>query len=154
MKQIGKVGKANIAANKKLNKEYKSRGLFHCEIGAFFKYQGVFADCWKIRQSYCHRLDRIEYRGDMEDLGKFEETIGGCIHCHTIIDKPENAELKEKLFVALRPKDKMAKKISIKCPQKKSSKKADWMREHKCVNCGRLVSSLICSSCGEWSMKR
>jgi len=151
---MAKIGKINIAANAKLNKEYKRRNLFHCEIGAFFKYEGVFADCWKIRQSYCHRLDRIEYRGFEEALGSFQETIGGCIHCHTIIDKPENAKLKERLFIHLRPQKNMPKAAAIKCPQKKKSIKADWMKEHKCVHCGRLVSSLICSNCGEWSIKR
>ena len=146
----GKITKANIEANRELNKIYKAKGIYHCEIGAYFNYEGVFKACWRVRQGYAHKDNRIEYRGRLDDLAKFSETLSACNHCHAIIDKPENYKLKIKLYEALRG-NKMMKKI--KAPANKKPKKANWMLPHKCINCKKTVSSLLCTECGQMSVK-
>lgn len=149
---IGKIGRTNQKANRSLLKEYKSRGIFHCEIGAYFKFEGMFDRCWRVRQGYAHKDNRVEYRGRLDDLGKFEETLSSCNECHRVVDLPENAELKSKLFIKLRPQTMAQKSKNLKAPARVKTKKENWMLPHKCIHCHKTLTGLLCS-CGELSTK-
>lgn len=79
MNKIGKVGKANIAANRKLKKMFGEKGITTCEL--------AFPGClWDYMLTFCHKEKREAYRGNLERLSAFEEVVLGCQHCHAILD--------------------------------------------------------------------
>jgi hypothetical protein len=88
MKRIGKIGKANISANKKLKEIYQQKGITRCEIG----FQGCLGG---YMLSFCHKDRRDAYRSNLERLGAFEETILGCQSCHSILDDRSKTTKKE-----------------------------------------------------------
>jgi hypothetical protein len=99
MKQMGKIGKINLEANKTLKWIYNDYGITRCELG----FPGCLGD---YMLSFCHKERRDAYRGNFERLGAFDETLLGCQNCHSILDDRSKTTEKEKnaIFNKLRPK--------------------------------------------------
>ena len=97
MKKTGKIGKANIAANRKLKEIYAEKGITTCEL----RFPGCLGNQML---SFCHKERREAYRGNLERLGAFEETLLGDIHCHQILDDRSKTTEEEKnnIFKRLR----------------------------------------------------
>ena len=70
MKRIGRIGKLNIIANKRLKKEYERRQITRCEICG-----NDFGLSWH------HKKKRLYYYTH-EGLGEFSETLLLCQSCH------------------------------------------------------------------------
>jgi hypothetical protein len=133
--------KINKEANQILKAEYFIRKIFRCEV----KLEG----CWNDRQSWHHKHKRNWYKSRPELLSEYSQTIGICNHCHDILEK--DSKLTAYYFKKLRGNEmNLSKKKPIKAI-KKSSKKADWMRSHKCKHCGNILSGLWCPKCGDLS---
>ncbi len=94
IKKIGKIGKINIEANRKLKEIYEDKGITRCELG----FQGCARDNFL---SFAHRHKREWYRNKPELLSDFNQTILSCITCHEIIEISKG--LTEKVFNHLRP---------------------------------------------------
>ena len=92
MKIIGKIGKINIAANKRLKTLYEGLGVTSCEI------QLEGCDNWFLQ--FAHRHKRIWYRSQPEQLSEHKQTVLACNHCHQIIEK--DSGLTGEIFERLR----------------------------------------------------
>lgn len=91
MKRIGKIGKRNIEANKKLKEMFA--GTEYCEI----RLPGCMRT-WPLQ--FCHRHKRIYYRSCPDKLSDYKQVVVGCQACH---DKIENSrQLTEEVFLRLR----------------------------------------------------
>jgi len=88
---IGKIGRANLEANKRLKELFD--GQNYCEIGL----EGCMRT-WPLQ--FVHRHKRIWYKGDVEKLSDYNEVVIGCQVCHDKIE--HNAELTEEVFKRLR----------------------------------------------------
>lgn len=93
MKKIGKIGKRNILANKKLKQEYLRRGITTCEA----KLNGCMRD---FGLSFHHRHKRHWYRDKPELLSDFNQTILVCANCHHLLET--DRKLTEEIFNKLR----------------------------------------------------
>lgn len=93
--KLGKIGKINQAAKKKLIKLYADKDIRYCEA----KIPGV---CNGMYTTFAHRHSRIWYRNQSELLSSFKQTILICQACHTFIDRPWNEDSKKELFLRLR----------------------------------------------------
>lgn len=94
LKKIGRIGRANLEANKRLREMFG--GITRCEIG--------LKNClgnWPLQR--CHRHKRSWYKGDVEKLSDWKQVIVGCQNCHEEIE--HNAELTEEVFTKLRGKE-------------------------------------------------
>lgn len=92
IRKVGKVGRANIEANRRLKVALEGR-VDMCEIR--------LADClvtWPLQ--FCHRHKRAWYRGDVAKLSAYSQVIVGCQNCHEKIEHDE--ELTEAVFNRLR----------------------------------------------------
>ncbi|MFA5993341.1 MAG: hypothetical protein WC823_00105 [Parcubacteria group bacterium] len=92
IRKIGKIGKANLEANKLLKILYENSDIRSCEIA------GEGCENWIL--NYCHRHDREWYKGDVELLSSFNQTIIGCQKCHGKMDT--NKKEREEIFLKLR----------------------------------------------------
>jgi len=96
LNQIGKIGRANIEANKRLKNMYKEIGVNYCEI--------QLPGCQGYPLNYCHRHEREWYKGNVELLSSYNQTIIGCQgNCHRKID--QDKKLREEVFMQLRGKE-------------------------------------------------
>lgn len=93
MKQIGKIGKANIKARKKIAEIAEELNLNYCEA----RLEGCMGT-FGIAPAHKHK--RVFYKGDWEKLSDYKEWIVACQHCHEMMEK--NRELTEKVFRRLR----------------------------------------------------
>lgn len=109
LNQVGKVGKANLAANKILAQRWIDEGIDYCEIGALGEFNERF---FKLFSKGClktwllqnvHRKKRVEYGGDVKKLSDRNEVVRGCQNCHDIIEI--NKKLTEEVFEELRPQE-------------------------------------------------
>ena len=91
LKRIGKIGRANLLANKRLKELF--RDIQQCEIGL----EGCMRT-WPLQ--FCHRHRRLWYKGNVELLSDWKQVLCGCQNCHEKIDK--DSELLEKVFKRLR----------------------------------------------------
>lgn len=91
LRKIGKRGRANLNANKILNEVYADYPQV-CEL------QDEGCEGWPL--NYCHRHERDYYRGDVELLGSFNQTLIGCQKCHRKLD--DNKIKREERFMELR----------------------------------------------------
>jgi len=91
IRRVGKRGKINIQANKKLKAVYL---MFHphCEIRR--------KNCWHIFRGFAHRHKRRWYYGQEHLLARHNQTIMSCNQCHSEIEK--DAKLTEEIFQKLR----------------------------------------------------
>lgn len=93
MKRIGKQGKINIKANKKLKEIYSEQGISYCEA----QLEGCM-DTFGL--SWHHRNKRVWYYDKPELLGSFNETILVCASCHPKLEADK--ELTKQKFNYLR----------------------------------------------------
>jgi len=96
LKRIGKVGEANLKANRILARRWKELGVEACEIG--------LPGCtitWPLQN--VHRHKRYWYHGDYRLLSSYWQVVRGCQHCHETIENDEN--LTEEVFNRLRGED-------------------------------------------------
>jgi hypothetical protein len=94
MLKIGKIGRANQIARRKIAQIAEEKGLDRCEkCGSTF---GV---------APAHKFPRVYYKGNVELLSDFKQWIALCINCHTVLDDRSKTteESKNKLFDILRP---------------------------------------------------
>lgn len=98
MKQIGKIGMANIKANKRIDQYFQDNDITVCEIR--------FPGCqWNYLLTRCHKEKRENYRGDLEMLGDPSQVILACVHCHSILDDRSKTtkEQSDAIFKRQRP---------------------------------------------------
>lgn len=93
--KLGKIGKINQIAKRKLIKLYRNKGIRYCEA----RIPGI---CNGMYTTFAHRHSRIWYRNQSKLLSSFGQTILICQACHTFIDHPLNKKFKEGLFLRLR----------------------------------------------------
>ena len=95
LNRIGKRGRINIDANRKIKEMFIEQGISECEFH--------LPDClrgWPLQN--VHRHKRFWYYRNPELLSSIYEVTKGCQNCH---DKVENnEELREKEFIRLRGK--------------------------------------------------
>lgn len=95
LRRIGKIGHANLTANKRLAQYWMDEGITYCEI----KLPG----CWKnFYLQNVHRNKRSFYKGNVDLLCNPKQVIRGCPPCHEKIENDK--ELTEKIFLKLRGK--------------------------------------------------
>ncbi len=103
MKQIGKIGRANKKANRKIAKMALEKGIYFCEVCAVLEDMGLLT--WQCLQSHsnAHRHGRVEYRADLDKLWDYMQWVYACSPAHRFIDEYTN--IREKVFTNLRGKD-------------------------------------------------
>lgn len=89
LKTIGKIGKINIDANRKLKELFADKGITRCELCGSDNYL-----------SFAHRHKRIWYRGYPELLSDFNQVLLLCVPCHEKMEY--NKDLTSKIFAGLR----------------------------------------------------
>lgn len=106
MKQIGKIGKINAKANKKLKKLWIKKDIRYCEVGEVLFNLIGFENChpdFLIQNA--HRHKRVDYRAKPEMLYSINQVVRACQYCH---DRIENdRQLTEKVFEILRGPDEL-----------------------------------------------
>lgn len=96
MRKVGKVGKANLEANKKLKGVLTATT---CEIGALNWPE--FTECkGPLFLQNVHKHKRSYYKGNADLLSDINEVVRGCTCCHNRIE--HDRELTLKVFQALR----------------------------------------------------
>ena len=98
IRKIGKRGKINLEANRKLKEQYYEIGIRDCEI----QLPNCVKRSWL---SFVHRHKRREYYGKEEMLSNIKQVLLGCIPCHSVLEK--DSELTEKVFLRLRGEDNL-----------------------------------------------
>ena len=96
LKRIGKIGKRNLDANKKIAQIWRDKNIIECEI----KLEGCLRN-WLLQN--VHRKKRIEYIKNPELLYNFNQVIRGCGNCHQKLENDK--ELTEQKFLELRGKE-------------------------------------------------
>ena len=91
LKRIGKVGRANLEANKRLNEMFKNQTT--CEM----RLDGCLGT-WPLQKA--HRHKRSWYKGDVEKLSDYKQVVIACQHCHELTE--HNRELNNEVFIRLR----------------------------------------------------
>lgn len=92
LRKIGKIGRINLEANKRLNALYEDSEIRNCEL--------KLAGCENYPLNFCHRHERNWYKGDVELLSSMKQTVIGCQCCHDKIDRDK--KLREEKFLILR----------------------------------------------------
>lgn len=93
MNQIGKRGKINIEANRKLKQIYQEKDIKYCEAG--------LPKCMiGFGLSFAHRHKRNWYYDKPELLSDFNQTILACAYCYGEMEKDNN--LTKEVFQCLR----------------------------------------------------
>lgn len=94
MKMLGRQGKINIEANKRLKAIYKEKGITTCEVR--------LSGCWGSRNlSFHHRYCRDYYRckdieQNIKNLSNYNTVLLVCPVCHDKLQRYK--ELSEKVF--------------------------------------------------------
>lgn len=98
LKRIGKIGNANMQANKLIREILEGKQIGYCEL----RLAGCLGD---FPLQIAHRHQRAWYKGNVELLAHPKQWVVACQHCHEQIDKrtPEAWELTEDMFSKLRP---------------------------------------------------
>jgi len=133
MKKIGKKTREWLKAKPKLIKIYLKKGITRCENCG-----GTYL------LSFHHRPKR----SSQEAVHDYKHTRLLDQRCHGFFEYNDEAD--ERLFAKPRgynPKNK------IMTTNKKKLKKVKWQTPHKCVKCRTMGSTLICSKCGNLSLK-
>ena len=94
MKRIGKIGKANILANKKIKEQLQYDQINYCEM----RLDGCMVSSFL---QIAHRHKRAWYKGEPDLLADKNQWVLACHNCH---EKTEwNRELNDEVFNRLRP---------------------------------------------------
>lgn len=93
LKRIGKIGEANLKANKILKQLFLDKGIDYCEIGL-----PRCVKTWTLAN--VHRHKRMWYKSNLELLYDFKQVVRGCTPCHETIENDK--ELTEAIFLKLR----------------------------------------------------
>jgi hypothetical protein len=96
MNRIGKIGKRNLEANKKLKWIYNDYGITICELG----FKGCTMDNF-LTFAHDHKRDWYKSKENIEKLADFNHTVLACQNCHSILE--DDKELTEEIFKKLRP---------------------------------------------------
>ncbi len=96
MKKVGKIGKANIKANKILKDVLAD--INYCEIQ--FNKDEKKPCLGNMYLTNAHRHKRAWYKGDVDLLSDKKQVVRACVNCHDTIE--HNADLTEKVFIKLR----------------------------------------------------
>jgi len=93
IKRIGKKGRANIAARKKIAEISEEFNLTECEID--------LPGCTKtFGLAPAHKHKRAWYGDSVEKLSDYNEWVAACQHCHSLIE--HDKDLTEETFKSLR----------------------------------------------------
>lgn len=92
MNQLGKIGKINQKANKKILVMFEEHNINRCEI--------QLPGCQNYILQRVHRHKRHWYRSCPELLWDYKQVVCGCHYCHEIIER--DPELTEKIFLRIR----------------------------------------------------
>jgi len=98
MKKIGKIGKINIEARKKIAEIAEDMNINYCELN--------FKGCMRtFGVAPAHKYPREWYRSKPELLSDYHQWIIGCQYCHQILDDRSKTteEEKDEIFNQLRP---------------------------------------------------
>lgn len=93
LKRVGKIGRANIEARKRIAEICEDKNITTCEI-RLNGCMGTFG----IAPAHRHR--RGWYQGDQNKLADYNEWVAACQYCHLNIDADE--DLLEETFARLR----------------------------------------------------
>lgn len=96
IKRVGKIGRANIEANKRLRVLFSE--VSRCEMGL----EGCLKT-WTL--AFAHRKKRLFYKGDVTKLSNPNHVVIACVHCHQITEF--NRSLNDEVFLRLRGKDEL-----------------------------------------------
>lgn len=105
MRQVGKIGKINAKANKKIAKMWLDKDIRYCEACKWI-YEITKKLDWACMQASdnAHRHGRVWYRGKPEELlWGFEQVIRACRKAHTYLDN--NTKIREAVFLLLRGRE-------------------------------------------------
>lgn len=90
LRKVGKTGRANLAANKKIRElELPS----YCEMKLEGCHGGLFL-------TNAHRHKRAWYKGDVALLSNYKQVVRACVGCHDTTE--HNRELNDQVFLRLR----------------------------------------------------
>jgi hypothetical protein len=92
VRKLGKVGKRNLEANRKLKMLFADKGITRCELC-----QSSFILSWH------HRHKRMWYRSCPEMLSDFSQAILVCARHHDMLEKDKNYS--QEVFESLRGKE-------------------------------------------------
>jgi len=103
MRQIGKIGRANAKANRKIEKIATERGLYFCEVCEVLNEMGLLN--WQCLQakSNAHRHGRTWYRSQLDKLWDIKQWVFACVKAHDFIDN--KTAIREEVFMRLRGKE-------------------------------------------------
>lgn len=107
MKQVGKIGRINQKANKKIAQMWIDKDIHYCEAcKIIWKIEGKLPGpaCLQA-SSNAHRHGRVWYRSRPELLWAFEQVIRSCQYAHDYLDK--NTKVREAVFLLLRGPEKL-----------------------------------------------
>lgn len=91
LKRVGKIGRANIEANRLIREQNPPQ---HCEIRLDGCLGGMYL-------TIAHKHKRAWYKGDVELLSDYNEWVCACVSCHNQIEFSQ--ELTDKIFKKCRP---------------------------------------------------
>jgi len=92
LRRVGKIGKRNIDANRKIKRMFLEKGITFCEL----KLEG----CMNWPLQIAHRHKRVYYKDKPELLYDFGEVALACQLCHSKIEG--DRELTEEVFNKIR----------------------------------------------------
>jgi len=95
LRKVGKIGRANIEARRRIAAIAEEKQINYCEI-AFLE------GCTNWPLAPAHRHKRTWYKGDVEKLADYNEWVSACQNCHNLIEN--DPKLTEEVFKRLRPK--------------------------------------------------
>lgn len=95
MNRIGKRGKYNLQALKKLKELFHELGITKCEVGLDTCLKDNFL-------TWHHFKKRRYYYSRFELLSKFSQVLCVCLNCHDLLERDK--ELSEQMFTKLRGK--------------------------------------------------
>ena len=79
LRKIGKIGKANIEARKRIAEIAEEKGINYCEI----KLEGCLG---RMYLAPAHKHKRAWYKGDVDKLSDYNEWVCACVYCHHAIE--------------------------------------------------------------------
>lgn len=94
LKRVGKIGRRNLEANKRLKELYEEKDIRQCEL----RFHGCMVNNYL---TFAHKKKRVEYLSNPDGLSDFNETILACVHCHDKIEV--SRKLTQSMFEILRP---------------------------------------------------